>query len=324
MFPGTPQPNPLQAATLTAIQNPGIYVIEAPMGVGKTEAALAAAYSLISSRLATGLYFALPTQTTSNRIFERVKRWAENALVDGFSVRLAHGSSWLADSGPLLQPASQPSDAEEDGKSPLPAQSWFTSSKRSLLSPIGVGTVDQALLGVIAVKHFFVRQFALAGKLVVLDEVHSYDLYTGTLITCFVHRLRELGATVLILSATLTQERRRELLNLAPHVALSDSYPLISSSDGNGTLLETSCERTPSKTVLIRRCEASPYRQALEQAERGACVLWIRNTVHLAQQTFNTLRRPAHGAGSRPRLVAFAISSFPQGTTRGPMDHCPG
>ncbi len=38
----------------------------------------------------------------------------------------------------------------------------------------------------------FVPQFALAGKVVVLDEVHSYDLYTGTLISHLVQRLREL------------------------------------------------------------------------------------------------------------------------------------
>ena len=59
---------------------------------------------------------------------------------------------------------------------------WFASAKRALIAPFGVGTVDQALLGVVAAKHFFVRHFALAGKVVILDEIHSYDLYTGTLI----------------------------------------------------------------------------------------------------------------------------------------------
>ena len=61
-----------------------------------------------------------------------------------------------------------------------------------------------------AAKHFFVRQFGLAGKVVILDEVHTYDLYTSTLIDALVKRLRELECTVIILSATLTEKRRRE------------------------------------------------------------------------------------------------------------------
>src|SRR5258708_27439272 len=40
-------PNDLQMAAIEAITRPGVYVIEAPMGMGKTEAALAVAYHLI-------------------------------------------------------------------------------------------------------------------------------------------------------------------------------------------------------------------------------------------------------------------------------------
>ena len=65
-------PNDLQRAAMEVIRGPGVYVIEAPMGMGKTEAALAASYELLSSGQASGLYFALPTQATSNRIHERV------------------------------------------------------------------------------------------------------------------------------------------------------------------------------------------------------------------------------------------------------------
>ena len=99
--------------------------------------------------------------------------------------------------------------------------------KTRFASPFGVGTIDQALLGVVAVKHFFVRQFALAGKVVVPGEVHSYDLYTGTLVCQLVQTLRELGATVVILSATLTARRKRELLRLPEEAPLGNAYPLL-------------------------------------------------------------------------------------------------
>ena len=74
-----------------------------------------------------------------------------------------------------------------------PGNSWFDSSKRGLLARFAVGTVDQTLLAVMNVKHAFVREFGLAGKVVILDEVHSYDMYTGTLIKELVDRLIALG-----------------------------------------------------------------------------------------------------------------------------------
>jgi CRISPR-associated endonuclease/helicase Cas3 len=188
--------------------------IEAPMGHGKTEAALAAAYRLLSSNQATGIYFALPTQVTSNRIHKRVEAFIERIASDSAYVRLAHRASWLREDSYI----------SEVGE----AFSWFASPKRALLCPFGVGTVDQALLGIVCARHFFVRQFALAGKVVILDEIHSYDLYTGTLIDTLVKRLRELGCTVIILSATLTASRRETLLRAAnAQVIDSDVYPLL-------------------------------------------------------------------------------------------------
>ncbi len=201
--------NDLQTAALAIIREPGVYVIEAPMGMGKTEAALAAAYELIITGQASGLYFALPTQATSNRIHERVTDFL--GRVQAVAPRLVHSGSWLLDMEmhlPSLD-AAQPSDQR------AAARDWFASSKRALIAPFGVGTVDQALMGVIAVKHFFVRHFALAGKVLVLDEVHSYDVFTGTLIEALITALAKLRCTVIILSATLTRERREKLLNMA-------------------------------------------------------------------------------------------------------------
>src|SRR5713101_4049717 len=125
-----------------------------------------------------------------------------------------------------LRPASP--DDREAQEHVQTGRSWFASAKRALLTPFGVGTIDQALLGIVAAKHFFVRLFGLAGKVVILDEVHTYDLYTGTLVSALVKRLRELHCTVIVLSATLTEKRRRELLGLSDGRRLSAAYPLVS------------------------------------------------------------------------------------------------
>jgi CRISPR-associated endonuclease/helicase Cas3 len=88
---------PLQEAALSLLREPGLYVIEAQMGGGKTEAALVGVYQLIANKHAAGLFFALPTQVTSNRVNERVAAFLAQADAepDSRRLRLAHSTSWL-------------------------------------------------------------------------------------------------------------------------------------------------------------------------------------------------------------------------------------
>jgi CRISPR-associated endonuclease/helicase Cas3 len=299
-------PNGLQTIAIDAVRNPGVYVIEGPMGCGKTEAALAAAYRLLASGEASGVYFALPTQVTSNRIHLRVQPFVERIADHAPALRLAHSASWLVqtDPPPALRPASSDAESEEHTRA---GRSWFASPKRAVLAPFGVGTIDQALLAVVAANHFFVRQFGLAGKVVILDEIHSYDLYTSTLIDTLVQRLRELHCTVIILSATLTAERRRQLLAAGSSHRLSEAYPLVSAS-GNPPI-EISCEPPPPKTVTVRFVEpAALIENCLERAHQGQCVLRIRNTVDEAQDTYRRLMATNYEGGPP---IALLHSRFP-------------
>jgi CRISPR-associated endonuclease/helicase Cas3 len=307
LFPELPQANSLQTATVEVVREPGVYVLEAPMGFGKTEAALAAAYELITSGKATGLYFALPTQMTSNRIHVRVQRFVDQISQDWKQVRLAHGSSWLAEDQPPAQLSPAVGNDEEAKDHVCAGRSWFASAKRALLAPFGVGTIDQALLGIVAAKHFFVRQFGLAGKVVILDEVHTYDLYTGTLIEALVKRLRVLGCTVIILSATLTEKRRRALLGLEEGQRVSADYPLVSGV--SGSFMERSCEPPRTKAIQIRRVAGRlPIEDGLNRARAGGCVLWIRNTVDEAQETYRELQGANFEGGPS---IALLHSRFP-------------
>ncbi|MFA4945606.1 MAG: CRISPR-associated helicase Cas3' [Lentisphaeria bacterium] len=306
------QPNPLQELFTAAVRRPGVYVVEASMGCGKTEAALIAAYGLLASGQATGIYFALPTQVTSNRIHRRVDEFLAK-LGSVAKPRLIHGNSWLLTADPSLTDSRNGDTKEWTGRD------WFASPRRALLAPFGVGTVDQALLGVVAAKHFFVRQFALAGKVVILDEVHSYDLYTGTLLDLLVPRLRELGATVIILSATLTAARRGQLLGLADSAitSLASEYPLFSASvsGGNGGdppagIIQTPVPPEPPKSIRLQfKGGADLAAACLERARRGACVLWIRNTVADAQDSYRQLCGQNQAGGPE---VALLHARFPQ------------
>lgn len=291
---GLDAPKPLQKTLWDHADRPGLFIVEGPMGCGKTEAALWAAHRLIVSGANDGLYFALPTQVTSNRIHRRVGHFLREALADAAVFRLAHGASWLEDDQTVeLQPAAgNDPEAREHMRE---GRSWFASAKHALLARFGVGTIDQALQGVVAVKHFFVRRFGLAGKVVVLDEVHSYDVYTGALVTCLIRELLALRCSVIVLSATLTQARRRELMEAAGSSlgeAGSDAYPLVTVPRRGEAVREFSVASAPPRRLRLKAAAFAAeeiLEECVERAEGGQHVLYLRNTVVEAQATFHAL-----------------------------------
>lgn len=285
-------PNEMQEKAVVAVNGPGVYVIEAPMGMGKTEAALGAAYKVMAAGKANGIYFALPTQATSNRIHLRMNDFLRKIAPEAQASRLIHGNSWLMESAVGICPATTEMGgaALDDART---GRDWFASAKRALIAPFGVGTVDQALLGVVASKHFFVRHFALAGKVVILDEVHSYDIYTGTLIDKLITTLEKLGCTVIILSATLTGKRRGQIV-FHPDDTLDKAelpYPLISGRN-EGSSVEPAAAKPPlSKTVTVDFIAAErATEEAVCLARQGGAVIWICNTVDAAQKQYRSLK----------------------------------
>lgn len=282
-------PRAAQEQLINVVSAPGVYVMEAPMGLGKTEAALYAAYRMLETEQACGIYFALPTQLTSNKIHQRFEEFLKSILQDEcpHNALLLHGKAWLQDT--------------EMGEEGRPGGAWFNHAKRGLLAPFAVGTIDQALMAAMNVKHGFVRAFGLAGKVVILDEVHTYDAYTGTLLDALVALLRELGCTVIILSATLNQERRQQLLGT--QTLSSQGYPLISAVPHTQAPCEYPLEGDAPQRVELRLLEQEQEQeqeaiaQALERASQGQQVLWIENTVVEAQERYLDLASRASELG---------------------------
>lgn len=273
-------PNAVQEKFVDSITEPGLYILEAPMGLGKTEAALFAAYRLMSEQKNHGFYFGLPTRLTSDKIHERVKPFMQKICKNGLGVNLAHGLSWLK-------------AFESGGEAFSNGNSWFNPRKRSLLYPFSVGTIDQILLSVLKVKHFFVRCFGLMGKVVILDEVHSYDVYTNALLIELVRQLLKMRCSVIILSATLSGERRRDFLELKNSKDFGkEGYPLITREIGEK--LNIIPVKIPlNKKVRIKSepdNDAKIAEIAVNKALKGHCVVCIANTVVKAQSWFNRVK----------------------------------
>ncbi len=304
------EPRDAQQRLIEQASAPGVYVLEAPMGLGKTEAALYAAYRMLECGQATGIYFALPTQLTSNRIFERFNAFLDRILAENCPHRtlLLHGNAWLLDT--------------EMGEEGRPGGSWFQQGKRGLLAPFAVGTLDQALMAVMNVRHGFVRAFGLAGKVVILDEIHTYDAYTGTLLDALIDLLRQLHCTVIVLSATLSRERRGQLLGCD---LAADDYPLITAIPADGTPVEIAVPMGEQRPVALKRERelALALDETLARAQAGQQVLWIENTVAEAQERYLDLAARSSELGTacgllhsrftaddRQRLEAYWVGLF--------------
>jgi CRISPR-associated endonuclease/helicase Cas3 len=335
---------------------PTLTIVEAPTGEGKTEAALVlAARQQARTERGGGLYLALPTQATANGLFGRATDFLTRAHTDPVaSFRLAYGRSELhIESQSLLtDPAELAALYDEADGSPTETRvrtlRWFTGRKRALLAPYGLGTIDQALLGVLFARHFFLRLFGLAGKTVIVDEVHAYDVYMNALVRQLLPWLRALGAHVILLSATLPTRTRRELL-LAwdPRAELpiepqpeAVGYPAIWTSwEGKVQLRDGEADGlTASRTqhCTLERSDPDPATVALLVAravEEGAAVSVVCNTVRRAQQVFEAIQckigdtlpsddlvlfHARFVRRERQRIEDYVLRRFGKGRTSGP------
>lgn len=288
----------IQSTLVNAADTPGLYILEAPMGMGKTEAALAAAYRRWTEGQERGLYFALPTQLTSERIHERINIFLNNTVqktpYEDSTQSLIHGNAWLNHSrNRRLSSDSDENDTDE-------ALRWFSSTRRQLLAPFGTGTIDQALLAILPARFAALRYFALAGKVVIIDEVHSYDPYMSALIDRLISYLLKTGSTVIILSATLTIAARSRLVAAAGAVehSTSSDYPLITkvaTGSEQATHIPIPSDLTEKAVTLLHQTllletESVYWNSIARHVESGANVVVIRNTVALAQETYRKLK----------------------------------
>lgn len=303
-------PNPTQAdiiSTATDAESSGIYIIEAPMGLGKTEAALALSEILAARSGAGGMFFGMPTQATSNGIFPRLEKWAGGLAEDEqtlLAIKLAHGNAALNEDYRELFTGHSNLNIESD--SGLIVHDWFSGRKQTLLSDFVIGTVDQLLMAALKQKHVMLKHFGLSGKVVVVDECHAYDAYMSQYLDMAIKWLGIYKVPVIILSATLPEKRRAELIEAytdsekhrAKHTEAyvdkktadeawkhSLAYPLLTYTENNTVKQKALAFDGENKEVSVRRIIRDEVAATAGYAvERGGCVGVIVNTVRKAQE----------------------------------------
>ena len=143
---------------MSAAAEPGILILEAQMGVGKTEAALAAAEIMASRFSLGGIFFGLPTQATANGIFRRLLHWADTQSEEvPQAIQLAHGMAELNENYLRLQGGRVQLEEDAPEEHQVQVHQWFRGSKQALLASFVVGTVDQLLMAALTQKHVMLR-----------------------------------------------------------------------------------------------------------------------------------------------------------------------
>lgn len=299
-----------------------LFFLEDVMGAGKTEAALILAHRLMQAGQGSGLYVALPTMATANALFRRMAAIYKGLFETGQrpSLILAHGArdldaqfnaSLFAES--LMQTEAEnetySTDPDDETASASCAQ-WLADDRRkTFFADVGVGTVDQALLALLPVKHCAVRQLGLRRRVLIIDEAHSYDAYMQREIEALVDHQARMGAPVIVLSATLPLTIKRRLASAwrkgaaqtstigASRGALlalgSEAYPLAT------TVRHGAIDEVPlaARSDLVRTFSVlriSSVDEALtlvaEAAKNRAAVARLCNTVDDAIADFRALK----------------------------------
>ncbi len=302
------EPTPLQSQCLQMLleAGAGLYLLEDVTGAGKTEAALILAHRLMAEQGQQGVYFALPTMATANAMFDRMstvyrRLYAEETKP---SLVLAHGARRLHEGFRDAIAKVPEAHAGNYGDGTEPAQfhcaAWLADSpKKSLLAEVGVGTVDQAVLGVLPSRHQSLRLFGLLGKVLIIDEVHAYEAYLFRLLCALITFHAASGGSTILLSATLPHGQRQKLLN-AYYAGIGQvakkiekvgrkDYPLLTYAtalDKNENVLDS--RKEVCRTVGVTRIDTFEQAEELMQevVSQGKCLCWIRNTVHDARQAW--------------------------------------
>ena len=280
---------------------PCMVIIEDSTGSGKTEAALYLAQLFMSMFGHAGLYVAMPTCASTDQMVKRCAAFIKKVM----------GEDQKADMQVLQSHASLSlRKMWEEVHGDISINDWLSRSGRTkLFNPFGVGTVDQACMGVIQTKFFTMRLMGLANKVIILDEIHCYDHYTSEIIRQLIQWLGFMRCSVILLSATLTEEARRSFagafrgrrtlpqMQMVAHV----KYPRITVvqrwEKNEADIVRAIPIPVPQKAKKVFKISTigTTLESLIEKLEKimkkGGCVCIYRNLVFDAQSTYLALKK---------------------------------
>ncbi|MEV6973734.1 CRISPR-associated helicase Cas3' [Kitasatospora sp. NPDC093806] len=332
LFPGT-EPRPLQAAALAALprSGPALVIVESDTGSGKTRLALAVAHALALGCGHQGVYFALPTRAAANQIGAELREFVARASGGAGIANLAvvHADAEGTDLVHRLLAGTRtaqqsvldalhdsidaatcadttPERPNDHGFTQVVLHPWYLRRCLGLVSTFAIGTVDQVVLAPQPSRHWMLRMLGLAGKVVVIDEAHAYQLFQQSMLRAAVEWLADAGASVVVLSATLPASVHRLLTQAwctGRQRTLSDGeqhghghrHGPITVVDRHGVLTRSGASAlgAPRRAEVRLASDPGPERLArhlLAEATNGGITAVVRNRVDAAIELHTAVR----------------------------------
>lgn len=290
-----------------------LVILEAETGSGKTEAALWRFAQLFEAGWVDSLYFALPTRAAAIQIQQRVNDAMRRLFGNGAPETVLAVPGYLKAGeaeGQRLPDWKVRWDDDDGADEAMLLARWAAESvKRALAATIAVGTVDQAMLAALQVKHAHLRAAALSRSLLVIDEVHASDRYMTEVQKRLLNMHVGCGGHAMLMSATLGSVARAKWLGYPTEPTFNEAieapYPAVWGKDrptpAHGSA-ESPTEKCIAMTLVSTMAAETAACHAIKAARAGARVLVIRNTVTAAIATFEAVRR----AGADELLLTAA------------------
>ena len=269
-------PNIMQQTVISmAQQGFDLMIIEAPCGMGKTQAGCMAAF--LAGKQKNGIYMAMPSMATIKNMLPRVRSIMKNLGYEDPIPEFDSSSIW--------------SDDSEDR---IDKELWVSASRHQMLYPSAVGTIDQLLKTISTYKYAAIGILGLANKAIIIDEIHSYDAYIGKKIERLLEYCKMLHVPVILLSATLDDKTKlRYIKSIGGEISsLSPEYPLITSVT-NGVIKEETFN-AEGKDIPIQLSSIRDIQEGLIEEARTkkiGCTAVIAPTVDSAIYIYDQLRK---------------------------------
>lgn len=313
-------PTPLQKALAESVELSDatrLLLVESDTGSGKTEAALAWWMRLYVEDKVDGLYFALPTRVAAREIYARVFKAVESAFEPGQQPRpvLLAVPGYVKANGEPLLPDPAGTLWDDNARDLRRERLWSAERpKRFLAAPVAVGTIDQALLSVLQVKHSLMRSVCLDRHLLVVDEVHASDPYMRELLKGLLGGHLARGGWALLLSATLGETAAAAFFGREPvalDAAMARPYPLISSHGRVWPMPAARARRIEIECTPTLEDDEAVIPALLKALEADARVLVVCNTVRRANALFRNLETALKADDQKLSPVLFTVNGVP-------------
>ncbi len=233
-------------------------LVEIPTGEGKTEGSLLWAIKNLYDKNSKVIY-TLPTQVTSNKLYERV-----TSLFEKSECGLIHSSSKL-----YLEKEYE----KEHGLVDDFFKSEITFNK-NFSKPVTVSTIDSLLKFFINIGRFNIATKNYLNSVVIIDEVHCYDFKLMGFLKRFLELCNEFDVKVCLMSASIPT-RIKELLGI-------ENYPIVTEKE--------LFKKKANEIVKIDEELDENFDLIIKKFKENKNILIIRNSVKSATDTYKKLR----------------------------------